>query len=78
MRYLQPGSPMQNGNIERLNRTFIEYVLDAYQFDILEQQRILYDMWQYNYFHPHKSLNRISPAIDAKIHVGVNLPLYAN
>lgn len=37
MRYLQPGSPMQNGNIERLNRTFIEDVLDAYQFDILER-----------------------------------------
>ena len=37
---------MQNGFIERLNRTFREDVLDAYQFDTLEELRILSDEWQ--------------------------------
>ena len=64
IKYIQPGKPMQNGFIERLNRTFREDVLDAYQFETLEELRILSDEWQYHYnhYHPHKSLNRKSPA----------------
>ncbi len=64
IKYIQPGKPMQNGFIERLNRTFREDVLDAYQFDTLEELRILSDEWQYkyNYYHPHKSLKRKTPA----------------
>jgi putative transposase len=63
IKYIQPGKPMQNGYIERLNRTFREDVLDAYQFETLEELRILSDEWQYNYnhFHPHKSLKRKTP-----------------
>ena len=45
VRYIQPGRPMQNGYIERLNKTFKEDVLDAYQFETLEQLRILCDEW---------------------------------
>ena len=62
--YIAPGKPMQNGYIERLNRTFREDVLDAYQFETLEQLRILSDEWQYkyNHYHPHKSLKRKTPA----------------
>jgi putative transposase len=37
IKYIQPGKPMQNGYIERLNRTFREDVLDAYEFETLEQ-----------------------------------------
>jgi putative transposase len=78
--YIQPERPMQNGYIERLNRTLREDVLDAYQFDTLEQLRILCDEWQhkYNYFHPHKSLNRMCPATAAKIHGRVNPAMYTN
>jgi putative transposase len=36
IKYIQPGRPMQNGYNERLNRTFREDVLDAYQFDTIE------------------------------------------
>ena len=55
---------MQNGYIERLNRTFREDILDAYQFETLEEVRILSDEWQdsYNHKHPHKALNRKTPA----------------
>jgi putative transposase len=63
VKYIQPGRPMQNGYIERLNRTFREDILDAYQFETLEQIRILSDEWQYtyNHKHPHKSLKRKTP-----------------
>jgi len=63
IKYIQPGKPMQNGYIERLNRTFREDVLDAYQFETLEELRMLSDEWQYNYnhYHPHKSLKRKTP-----------------
>jgi len=64
VKYIQPGRPMQNGYIERLNRTFREDILDAYQFETLEEVRMLSDEWQhvYNHYHPHKSLNRKTPA----------------
>jgi putative transposase len=64
IKYTQPGKPMQNGYIERLNRTFREDVLDAYEFETLEELRILSDEWQrqYNHYHPHKSLKRKTPA----------------
>lgn len=64
IKYIQPDKPMQNAFIERLNRTFREDVLDAYQFETLEELRILSDEWQYHYnhYHPHKSLKRKAPA----------------
>jgi len=65
IKYIQPGRPMQNGYIERLNRTFREDVLDAYEFETLEQLRILCDEWQFNYnhYHPHQALKGKTPAM---------------
>jgi len=65
IKYIQPGRPMQNAYIERLNRTYREDVLDAYLLESLEEVRILSDEWQYNYNHllPDDSLNRQTPAM---------------
>ena len=63
LKYTQPGKPMQNGFIERFNRTYREEILDAYLFDELEQINILSDKWleDYNTKRPHESLNGLTP-----------------
>lgn len=68
IKYIQPGRPMQNAYIERLNRTFREDVLDAYQFQNLEELRILCDEWQekYNRYHPHSALKGQTPLMVAE------------
>jgi putative transposase len=61
--YVQPGRPMQNGFIERFNKTFREDVLDAYLFENLEQVNLLSEqwLWTYNRELPHGSLHDMTP-----------------
>lgn len=63
LNFIKPGKPMQNGYIERLNRTFREDVLNAYLFYEINQVREISRKWMedYNSFHPHKSLKKLSP-----------------
>ena len=61
--YIQPGKPMQNGYIERFNRSYREDVLDANLFESIAQARLLSDefMEDYNLHRPHESLGNLSP-----------------
>ena len=63
IRHTQPRKPMQNGYIERFNRTFRENILDAYLFEDINQVQQLADEWMedYNYKRPHEALGGLTP-----------------
>ena len=61
--YIQPGSPYQNGFIERFNRSYRTEVLDLYLFNNLAQARRITEEWLtiYNTERPHEALNNMTP-----------------
>ena len=65
LHHIQPGRPMQNGYVERFNRSFRHEVLDAHVFTTLSQVRECVHEWliSYNEERPHKSLNNLPPAL---------------
>jgi putative transposase len=60
---IQKGKPMQNGFIERFNRTYREDVLDMNIFENINQVREKTEEFldDYNNSHPHDSLGNMSP-----------------
>src|SRR5262249_5785963 len=61
--FIQPGRPMQNGIIERFNRTYREEVLDCYVFETLGEVRRMTADWiaRYNEQRPHEALGNLTP-----------------
>ncbi|AOT07854.1 transposase [Pseudoalteromonas luteoviolacea] len=63
LEFIEPGSPYQNGFVERFNRSYREEVLDLYLFESLQQVRDITDEWLdiYNYERPHDALGDQTP-----------------
>lgn len=61
---IQKGKPMQNGYVERFNRSYREGVLDAYILTSIDQAREETYEWMedYNNNHPHESLGDKAPS----------------
>ena len=61
--YIQPGRSMQNGYIERFNRSYRSEILDRYLFRTLDEVRNLTAIWrvEYNEIRPHESLGNLAP-----------------
>jgi hypothetical protein len=59
----KPGKPMQNGFIERFNRSYREAVLDMSVFQSLSEVREQTEKWlrEYNEERPHESLGNMTP-----------------
>lgn len=60
---INPGRPMENGRIERLNRTIREDVLDFWQFASFGELNEHLKEWKktYNKTHPHSALGGQTP-----------------
>jgi putative transposase len=63
LQFIQPGKPMQNGYVERFNRTYREEVLNSYVFETLGEVRRMTAEWlvRYNELRPHESLGNLAP-----------------
>jgi putative transposase len=63
LEFIKPGCPMQNGFIERFNRSYREAVLNMYIFESLEDVRAETEKWLdvYNQHRPHESLGNLTP-----------------
>ncbi len=63
LEFIKPGKPMQNGFIERFNRSYREAVLDMFVFQTLNEVREQTEKWlmEYNEQRPHESLGDMTP-----------------
>ena len=63
IRYTQPGKPMQNGLVERLNGTIRTECLNLKVFQTIQQVQDSLDVWwqRYNFERPHSALKYRTP-----------------
>ena len=72
LEFIKPGRPMQNGFIERFNRSYREAVLDMFVFQSLLEVREQTELWlkEYNEERPHKSLGHDATLACFQDHAG--------
>lgn len=63
LEFIEPGRPVQNGFIERFNRSYREAVLDMYIFQTLAEVREQTESWlrEYNEERPHEAQGNLTP-----------------
>src|SRR5690606_7896816 len=63
VRYIDPGSPWQNGHNESFNAVFRDGCLDRWSFYSLGEARRVVDQWltEYNEIRPHGSIGMMTP-----------------
>lgn len=63
-RFIEPGSPRENGYVESFNGKLRDELLDRERFDTLREARVLVERWRrdYNTVRPHSSLGYRPPA----------------
>ncbi len=71
-RYLEPGSPWENGYVESFNGKLGEELLDREIFYTLLEAKVLIERWRghYNRVRPHRSLGYRPPAPAAVVDTG--------
>ena len=62
-RFVKPGKPMQNGFIQRFDRSYRKEMLNMFVFDPLNQVREQTEMWlkEYDEERPRESLGDLTP-----------------
>jgi putative transposase len=68
-RFIEPGSPWENGYIESFNGRLCDEHLNGERFDTLLEAQVLIEMWrnEYNQVRPHSSLGYRSPAPEVAV-----------
>lgn len=74
LEFIRPGRPMQNGFVERFNRSYREGVLDMYVFKSLREVQERTEIWMrdYNEHCPHDALNGMTPIEYRKLYQAQN------
>lgn len=70
VRYIDPGSPWQNGHNESFNGVFRDGCLNRWSFYSLAEARRVVEQWrdEYNTIRPHGSINMMTPHEFAAVH----------
>jgi len=70
VRYIDPGSPWQNGHNESFNGVFRDGCLNRWSFYSVAEARRVVDQWleEYNEVRPHGSINQMTPRAFAMLH----------
>ncbi len=70
VRYIDPGSPWQNGHNESFNSVFRDGCLDRWSFYSVTEARRVVEQWliEYNEIRPHGAINMMTPRAFAALH----------